>query len=498
MGHSRTGWLWIGLALLSSAWAAEPWTLHPVQVDQPVVIETAVDQLRIDTLTLRHSTAGPTAELACTGEGFAGQVGVMVVAYDADRQPLAAGYEKVALPKLSGRRSSLASSFRLTIGFGPLPEREEIASLAVGPLTARPARDNLLALSAGARAVDQSSCYGGSYTLDRVLDGNPLSQWATETGKISDQWLVVELAGGKVHTVSGIGINPWGEPGATDCALHHFTLQASTTGAAPEDFTTVLEGACAYANELQAFTFQPVEARYLKLVCHDNHGNSQWIELTSFEAYPVDTTHQPRPELAAVLGGFDTPPTAVSNSSAPNAPNLNLDLAELNVFFYQPVGPPTVAVESVAIERIGCKESRSEWQHETATDHDLDYLQVTHGFGMLLGGARQLCAAVVGDRPMGQPARLQFDADVDPPTNRLRVVVWDSHDAWFEFGLEGAGRGWQRHWVDLDPQAISKRGGPNAPVFPLTKLAIGVAPKGRDGLDGSFKLDDPILLYPAP
>ncbi len=498
MTMSRTArWpMLVGLVLAAQLAGAQPWQLHPVSVDRPTTVDLDLDGLRIEQLTLQQTGSGPAADLQLRVAGRGGTSGLMLVAFDRARKPLAAGYEQLSLPRLIGRRTLLESSFRLTIELGPLPDGEQVAYLAVGPLTQPVDLTNLLASAAGARVVAQSSSYGGSFTPERVLDGDPRTQWATATGKIRDEWLVVELAGGRSHRLSAIGINPWGEANYTNCALARFTLQVSTTGTAPEDFKTVLSNACAFADQLQRFSFEPFEARYLKLICHTNHGNEQWIELSSFEAYPeAGPSRQPR-ELAVLLEpvGQPVPPATdePGRSAAEAMQPIILDVID-------PATPPAPdGLAAPALEQVGCRSAQAEWRHETTAERDLRYLHVSYDFGMLLGGAHQLCAAVVSDLTVGQPARLQFEARLDPPGNRLRVAVWDSREQWFEFGVETTGRGWRRHWIDLDTASISKRSTPDAPVYPWTKVAIGVAPKGRDGTGGAFDLDDAILLYPAP
>lgn len=471
---------------------AAPWQLYPVQVDQPVAIEAAFAGVQVTEATLRTGDDGPVASVKLSMAGNVDPVGLCVIGFDAARRPLAAGYEQIAMPRLVGRRSTLTAAFELTTAFGWLPEGESIAYVAVGPMTRLVHNGNLLSLGAGARVVAQSSSYGGSFEPDRVLDDNPRTQWATATGQVREAWLVVELAGGGSQRISGIGINPWGEASYTDCALQHFTLQVSTTGTAPEDFTTVIADACAYADQLQHFEFEPVEARYLKLLCHDNHGNDRWIEVSSFEAYPAELPETPSAGLAALLEA-----TAAMLRTTGDPPEARLGVEDPMILDFYLVEPSkrSPTLPPPVLELVGCQQAAAAWRSEVSEERELRFLNLSYDFGMLLGGARQLCAAVVGDLPMGRPVRLQFDARLEPPASRLRVVVWDRQDAWFEYAVAHEGQGWQRYWVDLD-QPASKRSGAEAPAYPLGRLAIGAAPRGRDGTAGSLDIDDPLLLYP--
>jgi len=486
----------IVLSFCHAAAMAEPWQLTAVRLDQPTALHADIDGLQVEQVTLRQTDQGPAAELEVAMAGSDGPTGLILVGFGAERRPLAAAYEQIAPPRLIGRRTSLVCRFRLTMEFGPLPDGEPIAYVAAGPMTALLSHANLLAFADGARVVARSSSYGGSFEPDRVLDGNPRTQWATETGKVSEEWLIAELAGGTTQRISGIGINPWGEPSYTDCALNRFTLQASTTGTEPGDFRTVISDACDYADQLQRFEFEPIEARYLKLLCHDNHGNDQWIEIASFEAYPADVPDSPPNGLALLLGTFAGAQAGPYPTGRFAEARREVDLFQEDPW-YKVIIPPVDGSQTPPLSLVGCKSATAEWRNESTPDRELRFLNVAYDFGMLLGGARQLCAAIVAEMPVGRPARLQFEARPDPPSNRLRVVVWDSHNDWFEFGVEGSSQGWQRCWVDLDGPA-SKRGGGASPVLPLRRIAIGLAPKGREGTSGSLDVDDPILMYAAP
>ena len=62
------------------------------------------------------------------------------------------------------------------------------------------------------------------------------------------------------------------------------TILASTTGTDPASFTSVYSGTCLQKDSLQRFVLpQPIKAKYIELLAHDNYGSPDWIAVAELE-----------------------------------------------------------------------------------------------------------------------------------------------------------------------------------------------------------------------
>lgn len=133
-----------------------------------------------------------------------------------------------------------------------------------------PARDggivSLLEGSTPATIVDFSSQAYNAYRPGQMLDENLSSRWQTSNNATTDQFATVDLAG-RVWTIAGVRLHDcYGLYGVRD-----FEVRVATTTTDTAAFTTVFTGTAAANNELQGFTFAPVEARYVQLFVRDGH-----------------------------------------------------------------------------------------------------------------------------------------------------------------------------------------------------------------------------------
>lgn len=144
--------------------------------------------------------------------------------------------------------------------------------------------------AAGGKVVAFSSQYqsateGNFWQASFINDGRLDYGWQSNSGQITNQYVKIELPGGKPYKIIGVVIDPsatHGDPVSSD--LKDFQIAASTTGSADADFTTVFSGTCQQSNSLQTFTFtSPVTASYIELLAQDNYGSPDWISVAELE-----------------------------------------------------------------------------------------------------------------------------------------------------------------------------------------------------------------------
>jgi len=151
--------------------------------------------------------------------------------------------------------------------------------------------ENLALDANGGKVVDFSSQYTGASQGDvwyafHLIDGRLDLGWESASGKTTNQWVKILLAGNKVSQIAKVMIDPaatQGDPANT--ALKDFEIRVSTTGKADADFTTAYKGTCQQQNKLQTFQFpKPVAAKYVELYAVDNYGDPDWIGAAELEA----------------------------------------------------------------------------------------------------------------------------------------------------------------------------------------------------------------------
>ena len=496
--------------LLSVAAAPAPWTLLPLREGVASgVYEHA--GLRVAAAEFGAGEAGGlVARLTVTLAGEAGADRLALAIFDERRQPLAATTERLRAGGGANPLNQRTLQTQLTMPLGG-PEIAQAARwFALGPPSAHHATDDLAAAVNGAAAVGASSVYSDGYRPDYVLDGNPTTLWASKTGAVTDEFLVVRLAGAGAVRINKVVIDPTGEPGSPQSALKDFALLVSTTGP-QEGWEQVFAGTCTQPKGPQAFTFPPAPARWVKLLCRTNHGDTKWMEVTELSVYAADPpSPAAAPELVQLVEGFDAPAVGGFGAGRPPAdggvdrllrePAAGAELLRLDGLVAAPAPRPAGA--PLPVDLVGCRGGSLTLvtQHESALCYGFGYL--TYDFGNLLGGAPQHCAVVFDRLLLGRPARLCFLACPERVGCALRLTVTDADGEWFTYDLgQLQKKVWQAWSVALDPGKALVRGGERANGrfdYPLRLTNIAVVPKSRAPLDGSLCLTEVLAVNPAP
>ncbi|MBV7330997.1 discoidin domain-containing protein [Chloroflexi bacterium TSY] len=128
---------------------------------------------------------------------------------------------------------------------------------------------------------------------EKAIDEIPGSAWFPTQGQTANEWFKVELGGGRTYTIDRVRLQ-------TDSAMEgarDFEIRVSTTITDDAAFTTVFSGTAAATTDLQEFVFAaPVEARYVQLFVHNNHGSNFWIRVNTFQVLTSDGANVARLE----------------------------------------------------------------------------------------------------------------------------------------------------------------------------------------------------------
>jgi PKD repeat protein len=142
---------------------------------------------------------------------------------------------------------------------------------------------NVTSLEDGASVVDYSSAR--SYAPpENAIDYSTSSNWITDTGQVTDQWIKVKLIGDVPHIVNQVVI---GGSSSTD-GPKEFEILISTSGSEDADFTSVYTGTVPQTNELHTFSFDPVRASYVQLLIRNNWGHPSQLNFRHFQAWTRD------------------------------------------------------------------------------------------------------------------------------------------------------------------------------------------------------------------
>lgn len=141
----------------------------------------------------------------------------------------------------------------------------------------------VVAFSSQYRSVNQQPFWDAKFLIDGRLDYG----WESASGQVTNQWVKVQLAGGKTYNVSEVIIDPASThdaPPVPAADLKDFEIRVSTTGTADADFTTVFTGTCQDTDTLQHFPLPaPVKAKYVELFARDNYGSPDWLAVAELE-----------------------------------------------------------------------------------------------------------------------------------------------------------------------------------------------------------------------
>jgi len=166
------------------------------------------------------------------------------------------------------------SSLELTIlDATPMPVALFVPSKAI----------NAASLENGARIVDFSSqCSGCSAPFpERAIDNENRTNWRTENGANTDQWIKVQLAGVGPSIIHRVILRGRGD----SSGMKDFDIRVSTTGTENGDFVTVFLGTVPQDNRSHEYFFDPVQAQYVQLFIHNNWGGSRGISVFDFDAW---------------------------------------------------------------------------------------------------------------------------------------------------------------------------------------------------------------------
>ena len=169
--------------------------------------------------------------------------------------------------------------------------------------------------SADNGGVAEASSSASSTPPSRVIDGNVNTTWQSASGQTANQWLRVRLASEQVVDRVVLAV-----PNSTT-AVRDFELRVSTTGTAPEDYTTVLTDTLARQSAPQEFTFPPRAARHVELVVRNNHGATSSVALAELELW----TRSRQGGIVSLLEGERAVAVAASSHQTSYEPAKLLD-----------------------------------------------------------------------------------------------------------------------------------------------------------------------------
>jgi hypothetical protein len=108
-----------------------------------------------------------------------------------------------------------------------------------------------------------------------MLDYSLVFSWVTTSR--TDQWAVIQLAGGGLYTLEGVQLVAFSS--AVSDPVKNFEVWVSTTTADDAAFSRVLQATVANDGALQTFLFPggPVQARYVRYIPLDSYRASNSI-----------------------------------------------------------------------------------------------------------------------------------------------------------------------------------------------------------------------------
>lgn len=136
----------------------------------------------------------------------------------------------------------------------------------------------------GYSSSSDPSSQGPTNALDIDPTGWP---WLTASGQNTDQWLKLLLPNAEPWTIDHVALLPGGLFSDSGTAAKDFEIQVSTTDAADTSFSAIYSGTLQNTVNLQHFYFQPVQARYVRLLLKNNYGSAR-IGLHVFHIYTPD------------------------------------------------------------------------------------------------------------------------------------------------------------------------------------------------------------------
>jgi PKD repeat protein len=174
---------------------------------------------------------------------------------------------------------------------------------------------NVTSLEDGASVVDYSSTKSSSLP-ENAIDYSTSSNWITDTGLVTDQWIKIKLIGDVPHVINRVVIG-----GSTRAyAPKDIEILVSTSGFEDADFTTVYTGTVPQTDELHTFSFDPVRASYLQLLIQNNWGHASELAVHHFQAWTRDRE-------GGIVSLLEGPPSSIVDVSSESGTSTSADKA---------------------------------------------------------------------------------------------------------------------------------------------------------------------------
>ncbi len=145
-------------------------------------------------------------------------------------------------------------------------------------------------LSAPERGAAVVSYSAGAGNVEAVLDLDPTNQpWTSPLNQNANVSFTLLLPRGDLRTISHVALRPAIASNGNYSAPRDFQLQISTTDDADSSFTTAFAGTLVNSIQLQDFYFNPVAAKYVRLVLLKGPNDFGSFALHNFLIYSSDT-----------------------------------------------------------------------------------------------------------------------------------------------------------------------------------------------------------------
>lgn len=161
---------------------------------------------------------------------------------------------------------------------------------------------NLAAADNGGQIVDYSSeDSSGDWSAEHLIDGEKDTNtcWSSSQDLDDRQYVVFALGGNRSYLVDRVVLYPYSDQYEEDW-IQDFELMGSDLSPDLDSMVSLGEFRLEQVAEDQAFTFEPVELRFVALVPLSNHGGTEYA-LNEFEVYEVGS--QVRGKMGG-LGGI--------------------------------------------------------------------------------------------------------------------------------------------------------------------------------------------------
>ncbi len=177
---------------------------------------------------------------------------------------------------------------RLTASDSQLSTSDDLAVTVIDPRVP-PLADFVVPESsgtAGSFVIASSGPASGTFSVDKILDNNIGTVWATPG--VNNQFAKLQFFDQESVFIDRVRLQPANGVAAATC-VRDFDVQVSSTDSNDASFVTVLSATLLNNGQLQEFVLPggPTRARYLKFVPKNNYGSASSIQLGTFTAVAV-------------------------------------------------------------------------------------------------------------------------------------------------------------------------------------------------------------------